>query len=728
MAIETPDAAYVRANGWCFSRVGGFDQVCLQSGQDLVSLEQLDQKLWAALSCPTQGLEFDVKTLELIDRDTDGRVRPPELIAAVKWAVSLLKNPDDLLKGEGRLPLAAINDASEEGRTVLASAKQILANLGKPDAPEITVEDTADTAKIFADARFNGDGVIPPSVAEDEAVRAVLEDALTCVPGETDLGGAPGLSRAGAEEFFKESREYVAWWDEVDGDPHGGLFRLFEKDGGAPESVSKLSAKLDDYFMRCRLAAMDPTVADALNPSVEDYRGLASRGALPAAESVAEFPVARIEAGAPVPLAEGVNPAWADLVAAFRSKVVLPILGERASLDASDWEGLREGFRRYEEWTARKKGTLVAKLGIDRVRDILSNNHEETVLALIQQDAAPEAEATAIASVRKLMLFYRDLNRLLNNFICFHDFYTPGFKAIFQIGSLYIDGRCCDLCVRVSDIAKHSGLATLSHTYLAYCECTRNGEKMLIAAAFTEGDSDNLLVGRNGVFYDRKGQDWDATIVKIVDHPISIRQAFWSPYKRIGRLVTEQIEKVAASRDKQVQTSAAGAAGAAAADAAKKPAAPAPPPQPFDVAKFAGVFAAIGLAIGSIGTAVASVVTGFMGLRWWQMPLAVAGIMLLVSGPSMILAYLNLRKRNLAPILDANGWAVNTKARINIPFGSSLTSMAKLPDEARRTTLLDPFAEKARPWKLYGVIAILLILLIFLLEQGYLVSWLKKLF
>ena len=57
---------------------------------------------------------------------------------------------------------------------------------------------------------------------------------------------------------------------------------------------------------------------------------------------------------------------------------------------------------------------------------------------------------------------------------------------------------------------------------------------MTIAAAFTAGDSDNLMVGRNGVFYDRKGRDWDATIVKIVEHPISIRQAFWLPYKQFG--------------------------------------------------------------------------------------------------------------------------------------------------------------------------------------------------
>ena len=42
---------------WRFFRVGGIDQVKLDSTADLVNLENLDPKLWVALSCPVQGLE-----------------------------------------------------------------------------------------------------------------------------------------------------------------------------------------------------------------------------------------------------------------------------------------------------------------------------------------------------------------------------------------------------------------------------------------------------------------------------------------------------------------------------------------------------------------------------------------------------------------------------------------------------------------------------------------------
>jgi hypothetical protein len=105
----------------------------------------------------------------------------------------------------------------------------------------------------------------------------------------------------------------------------------------------------------------------------------------------------------------------------------------------------------------------------------------------------------------------------------------------------------------------------------------------------------------------------------------------------------------------------------------------------------------------------------------WQMPFAIAGILLAISIPSMIIAWLKLRKRNLGPILDANGWAVNTKAKINVPFGGSLTQVAALPPGAQHDSV-DPFAEKKHPWRLYLAFTVIL-----LLGVGALCWWRGKL-
>jgi len=316
-----------------------------------------------------------------------------------------------------------------------------------------------------------------------------------------------------------------------------------------------------------------------------------------------------------------------------------------------------------------------------------------------------------VRDLERLARYVRDLLPLANNFVAFRDFYTRQGRASFQIGTLYLDGRSAELCVAVTDAAKHAALAGLSRICLVYCDCFRKEEKLSIAAAFTAGDSDQLMVGRNGVFYDRQGRDWNATITKLVEHPISLRQAFWSPYKRLMRMIGEQVQKIAANKaataEAKLAESAVGVGkkveGAPAGAAAK----PAAAQQAFDVGKFAGIFAAIGLAIGAIGTALAAMLGGLLALKWWQMPLALAGLMLLISAPAMVLAWFKLRSRNLGPILDANGWAVNARARINIPFGTSLTQLAELPEGAERA-LTDPYAEKERPWKAYIAIAIVI--------------------
>lgn len=717
---------------WRFFRAGGFDQVRLDRGSDLVALDQLDRKLWVALSCPVRGIEFDERTLELIDTDHDGRIRVDELLNAVHWALAQLKDPDQLVKGVPALPLAAIDDSRDEGRGILASAKQILANLGKADATEISPADTADTQRIFAATRFNGDGVVPPESADEQAVAIAIADIMSCLGGEKDRTGAMGVTSALVDRFFADAEALVDW--QAKGDTDGGILPLAAATGGAASALAAVRAKVDDYFIRCRMAAYDPRAAEALNRSAADYGAIAAKDLSVSLDDVGAFPVARVEAGRSLPLYDGINPAWADRMATFVRDVVIPLLGDRTELDGAAWEDVKARFAAYEDWTGAKPATPVAALAAARLKEMLDTGMRAKVNDLIGRDKALEPEANAIASVDRLARYHRDLHKLLNNFVSFRDFYTRRGRATFQAGTLYLDGRSADLCIRVADVGKHSGLANLGRMYLVYLECARksHAEKIHIAAAITAGDSDQLMVGRNGVFYDRKGQDWDATVVKIIEHPISIRQAFWLPYKRAGRMVGEQVEKFAAARAKTadsgmatVLNNAARTAAAGAAPAAQQPPPP-PPPATFDAAKFAGIFAAIGLAIGALGTALASIVTGFIGLSWWQMPLAIMGVILILSGPSVVIAFMKLRQRNLGPLLDANGWAVNARAKINIPFGTALTAVARLPEGAERA-LTDPYAEKPTPWGLYVGIVVVIAAVAVLWRFGFLGRWLAAL-
>jgi hypothetical protein len=290
--------------------------------------------------------------------------------------------------------------------------------------------------------------------------------------------------------------------------------------------------------------------------------------------------------------------------------------------------------------------------------------------------------------------YHRDLHTLLRNFVSFSDFYDPARSAVFQAGTLYLDARSCDLCVRVEDPAAHATLASLSRMYVAYCECRRaGGGTMKIAACFTQGDSDYLMVGRNGIFYDRQGRDWDATIVKIVENPISIRQAFFAPYKKFLRLVEEQVARFAAAKEQQSGARLADAASGTV-DRATGTAAAAKP-QAVDIGKMVGIIAAIGVGAGALGTLLGGLVSGFLRLEpWWAKLFAIAGVLLVISGPSVLIATLNLRQRTLGPVLDANGWAVNGRVKVNLPLGYTLTARALLPPGSIRS-FKDPYEDRA---------------------------------
>ncbi|HXP48731.1 MAG TPA: hypothetical protein VN922_02190, partial [Bacteroidia bacterium] len=179
---------------WSFSTVGGVKRVNLESGSDLLNLSSLDPKLWTALSCPVNGLEIDKKTLEIIDTDKDGQIRVPEVIEAVRWVTSVLKNPDDLLRQESIFQLSLINEQTELGKALLSSAKMMLSNLGKADAISLTVEETSDTEKFFASTRFNGDGVITEDTVVAPELIKLVNEIMLLTGSSPDRGGKQGIT------------------------------------------------------------------------------------------------------------------------------------------------------------------------------------------------------------------------------------------------------------------------------------------------------------------------------------------------------------------------------------------------------------------------------------------------------------------------------------------------------------------------------------------------------
>ena len=689
MAIIKKDQKYQ----WNFDNIGGCSRVRIASGQDIAHLDELDVKMWTVLSCPVKGLEIEEKSLKYMDRDADGKIRVNDVISVSKWMTGALKNPDLLLEGKDWVDLEEFNTENEIGLKLRKAAKQILFNLGKEDE-RISLADTKDSAAIFAKTRFNGDGIITVASTDDAAEKEVIAAALESTGGTMDRSGEMGVSAAQLEQFYAELKAYSDWCAAEVPAPFG------DKTDAVIAAYQALDAKMKDYFMRSRLAAFSPDSTSVLDVQTARIEAISAENLSVKEVEIASYPIARITGKEELDLTASINPAW---VAQFNVVKEAAVEAGKKTLSEADWVAIGAKFAAYTAWKAAKAGASVEKLTIAKVNEMLQQDKKQVLLDVVAQDLALKEEADNIDMVDMFLHMLRDFYRLLRNFITFNDFYKKDKKisAIFQSGTLIIDQRACRFCMKVENMGAHNASAATSGMFLVYCDCTTKSSpaKLQIVAAVTVGEVGNLIVGKNAVYYDNAGVEWDAVITKVVANPISVMEAFWSPYRRMATAVENLINKSAAEKDAKMMANATAKINAAptslpatpadgAAPAAKPAAAP-----PFDIAKFAGIFAAIGMAVGMIGTALVTLAKEVFALTWWQMLLTFAAILLIISGPSMTMAWMKLRRRNIAPLLNANGWAVNAAAKISIPFGNTLTDVAKYP----KMKLKDPYAKKGMP-------------------------------
>lgn len=725
---------------WHYQRLGGSDQATLQDIEELRHLRELDPKVWAALSCPIEGLEFDRRTLDLLDSDHDGRIRVPEVLDAVEWLCARLSDKALIAGTPDVLPLAAINTDCPEGNRLATTARAVLQHLGKEECESLSPDDMKIAVNNMMQRAFNGDGILPLLAIQDNSVRELVKATLDIVGGAKDASGEAGVNQVLAETLWERLQTWHAWLTKVENAP-----RPVDNTEEAWALLEAIRDKVEDYFLRCDFADFAPHMQAHLN--CESQLEAASNGALVDVEAIKNLPLCSIgrETEPVLSLKHGINPLWRAQVQRFATVTRSLRAGEDV-LTRDEWQAVKDAFAPYGQVLSERpvfevspEANFAPATNVQTALDALGKTGVERLLQpevaaqfrqLVAQDHASAAASEDVANLERLVLYYCHLHRLLMNFVSFFDFYSFKGNAIFRAGTLYISGRSCALCMPVADIDKHAELAGTSGMCLLYCQCSRHSEDgkstvaRTIVAAMTAGDGDDLRVGRNGVFVDNMGRDWDARLVKIIQNPISFQQAMWSPYKRLSQFVGNAITKFAEAKRAQSMANAQaklGQAGTAVSAQAQGGAAS----MPFDVGRSVGIFAAVGIALGAIGTAVGSIAQALFALAWWQYPLLLLGGFVIISGPSIFLAWLKFQKRSLGPLLEASGWAVNKLLPINHRLGSLLTAVAEQPANMERQSRLDPFSEEKSHFGVWCIILLLLALMAsgWLWQKEKIASW-----
>ncbi|MBR5070213.1 MAG: hypothetical protein IKX25_12525 [Bacteroidales bacterium] len=525
-------------------------------------------------------------------------------------------------------------------------------------------------------------------------VAADILNQLGKEPTAISLADSKGCLDAYRKNKFEAALEAAKKEAEVAA-PYG------DKTADIDAAYKALDAKVKDFFLRGKLTKYSKESAPALDVQVASIEGISPANLTDKLAEIASYPIARIKEGVEaIALDEPINPAWAA-----QFETVKGALDPKAKkLTEAEWNEIGAKLKAFEDY--------------------------QKSISITEDDITVDEEQAAKQSVDKLLHLTRDFFTLLRNYITLQDLYNTQKWAIFQVGTLVVDQRTCDLCVRVTDAAAMAAQAAKSGMYLLTCDCVSKstGNTMKIIAAVTVGEVGDLFVGKNCIFYDVYGVDYDAKIVSIIDNPISIKQAMWSPYRKFSNFVSEQVSKFAAEKENAVMADATAKfnaktaevksvdlTNAAAAKEAGKTAAGG-----FDIAKFSGVFAAIGLGLGMLGSCLVAIFSGLVKLSIWQLILVILAIFLIISGPSMFMAWLKLRKRNLAPILNAQGWAINAAAKINIPFGNVLTQAVNFP---AKFDVKDPYPEKTHRIRNFFLILLLILIIAYFICNALGFDW-----
>ena len=689
---------------WSYFRSAGLVQVKIENGDDVSCLRDLDQKAWTALAAPVAGLRFDAPTLKFLDADGDGRIRAPEVLAAVEWLRPRLKSFDVLFARKGSNALSADDiDASTPEGAALAKEIALIAKAAGKDGAEVSIGDVLAAEKAFSATPFNGDGVVTADSLAGDADAIAAFEAATSVASVPDRSGKPGLGRDGAEAFFAGAAARLAWKAARGKD----AMPLGDATPAAAKAYSAVAAKIDDFFTRCRVAAFDVRAADALNGDPAAVAALAAGDLSSAPEALAAMPLAAVSAGAELPLGSGVNPYWAAAAAAFAHDCARPALGrdgDPETLSESAWAEIKAKLAPYLAWSASEPAPELAAVPEDTLRRFAQDGGKAkaAILAAVAKDEGFSGEYDGIVDAERAVRYASNLVEFLRNFVNQSALYSPDTTAIYQTGVLYIDSRACALCFHVDDVAAHAAQAGKSNCCVVYLKLARPSgavKERTVCAAVTAGFARTLWTGRNAVFYDRDGNDWDATVVQICEAQVSLREAFWAPWEKIGSMVSGQINKILASRESEAMAKAAAATDAAAAkveSAAKKdaaaPAASAPKDSGAGGAALASSVAAIGIGVGMLGAAFAGIAGFVAGMPWWKTLLGVCCVVLAVSLPSVAIAWFKLRKRDIGTILNACGWAVNRPLRFPMRLSRVFTREMKAPPAFMCSP--DPYAPK----------------------------------
>ncbi|MEE4136051.1 MAG: hypothetical protein V2I32_08235 [Desulforhopalus sp.] len=637
---------------FAFEQHGNALHLKIEDHLDLAEVLQLDEALWIATTAPVSNLRADTVFLSLLDSDQDGRLRAEEVKDGIRFLLSHLTDYSGIRAGRSSLPLTAINRDTEIGQHIFTSATKVLKRLGSAN-DHIELTQVRAVQEEVLKGGLDEAGIVLTEAAADEASVCCMKDILRSVGGKEHYNGEIGVDRRSMENFFSQCRLHLDWLSEagaVDGSQTSAILTLGTGTEQGYALLQALSHKLTQYFLLCDIKRLNPGLLErALD---EPYANIALTliKTENAEAYLADAPLSFLNADGKFDVFGEINPYFRKSVAEFATLVVKPLLGaETTMIDKESLRQLHDFFTHYREWMDRKPVVAVDCLAPEAIQCYLTDaSYRQTLERLIDESHKTAFVLENLRELERLLLYQMYILPLTNSFVSFPHLYNPETHALFEEGTLIMDGRHFTLAIRVEDREHHIETCRSSNIFLIYCELYGDdGElKSEIAVPVTSGNRGTIHLNKWGIFNDINGNELHAKVVDLVENPISVTEAIVDPFIRINRSFFSRLEQFSSKAEERLFHREEKK------DKKKK-----------DEAA-AGFFAGGGVALAAVGSSFAFVVKTLSGLTMKTVLLALLIVAAVIAIPAAAAAFYKISRRDLSTILEGSGWGLNSRMKL----------------------------------------------------------------
>ena len=697
-----------RAGRPVFEKYAGIYQLRIADAEDLDHLPDLEEGRWMATGCPLFGLRIDPAFLQLLDADGSGRIISDEVCAAARWLRERLRPATTWTRQQPSLPLELVVSEHVDGPGLLEAAGKVLTGMGRDDATEVSLDQIRAYRQQLSQLPRNGDGIVPPGTIENPAVAQFGHELIGALGGAADASGQPGLDQATLDQFQQQANAYLQWREKgliPAGESATEVTPFGEQTAAMFVVLSQVRDKVDEFFAQCALVRFDPATAGCMGLREEERSQLEYTDRQAIYRRLQQAPLADPVASGRLPLTpDRLNEVFHSGMDALRRQVVEPLFGtETESLAEEQWESLLERFAGHEAWIKGKPTTALETLGAEKLRSYLDGQLAQIVGGVIASDRETAGLVQNLQSLESLVLLHQWLLTFVNNFVSFPSLFTAE-RAIFEMGTLVLEGREFYFSVQVENRAAHANLAKNSGMFLLYLQITGAlpDDNFEIVVPVTQGNTDGLYSGRRGVFFTTEGRELDARIVQIVDNPVSFWNLMKAPARYLRSLVARRFERVSGSLQSEVESSVSSVGTQTESSlrtGLRQPLAGEEPGSPVqgtsggqESGRGAGnardLMIGLGFLAAGFGTALK-----FLSETARQLanPRTVITLLIILAVVAVVMAlftaisaWSKLRRRDLGVLLQASGWAINGRIRLTRVMARIFTRHTPLPPMATR--------------------------------------------